>query len=64
MYGVIYCGYSGADTKKLNANQQSCLHLAAEMNKIAALEVMAKFRTILDPNLPGGNRQLLGMLTR
>ncbi len=45
---------SGANAKILNEKMQSPLHLASEMNRIAALEIMAKFRKLLDPNLPGG----------
>jgi hypothetical protein len=35
---------------------QTPLHMAAELNKTNALKVIAKFRNVLDPNIPGGKK--------
>lgn len=50
---IYYHIDSGADSNQLNDRMQSPLHLAAEMNKVTALKVFAKFRHVLNPNVGG-----------
>lgn len=49
----VFFFYSGADATQLNDRMQSPLHIAAELNKVEALKVFAKYRHSLDPNLGG-----------
>lgn len=40
--------FSGANTSILNEKNQAPIHLMTEMNKVAALEVLSKYRSKID----------------
>lgn len=51
---LFVCVYSGADPSVLNDKKQAALHLAVELNRVAVLQVMCKFKDRIDPG-QGGN---------